>query len=71
MALKTEVQHNTPEQVRGYLERAWQIMEELGPPDDLRVVMFTQAVNLLASKQVFIEQPQPTILGMTPARPRL
>lgn len=63
---RTETYNNTPEQVREYLLDALAIVDELDPPEDLRPVVFTAAVNLGSSKQIVIEQVMPgapTILG--------
>lgn len=59
---RTEIQHNTPEQVAGYLDEALRIVTELEPPEDLREVAFGKAVDLLAAKQLMLEQP--ATLGM-------
>jgi hypothetical protein len=56
---QSEAQHNTDEQVREYLTAALAIVGELDPPGDLRVPLFTKAVDLLSAKQIFFEQPQP------------
>lgn len=48
----TERQHNTPEQIRDYLREALDVVDELGPPDDLRVACFAKAAELAAAKQV-------------------
>jgi len=53
---KTEYQHNTPEQVREYVEAALALVEELDPPADLREACFTQALNMTSAKQIFYEQ---------------
>lgn len=63
---RTEWPHNTPEQVREYLLEALDVVDELGPPDDLRVACFTKAADLLIAKQITVEQVMPgapTILG--------
>lgn len=57
MAYRTDVyHHNTPAEVRAYLQGALEIVDELEPPEDLRVPLFVQAATLLAGKQVFYEQ---------------
>jgi hypothetical protein len=60
-----EGKHNTPEQVRGYLDDALAIVAELEPPGDLRALAFGKAIDLLAAKQIVFEQPQvfPVDLG--------
>jgi len=60
---RTEEPHNTPEQVRGYLDEALTVVRELELDDELRVPAFLKAVDLLAAKQVFFEQPQPLPIG--------
>ena len=53
---RTEHQHHTPEQVRGYLREALEIVDELDTPGDLRQIAFGKAVELLSGKQIFFEQ---------------
>lgn len=48
----SERQHNTPGQIRDYLSEALDVVEELYPPEDLRVACFTKAAELAAAKQV-------------------
>lgn len=50
-----ETHHNTADQVRGYLAGALALVEELNPPEDLRVAVFTKAADLATAKQIFIE----------------
>jgi hypothetical protein len=59
-----EVQHNSSEQVRLYLDEALQIVAELDVPDDLRVACFTKAADLIASKQLFIDPADTTAVAM-------
>ena len=61
---RVEIQHNTPEQVQHYLEGALALVAELEIADDLRPVAFTKAVDLLAAKNVQIEQVQAGALGL-------
>jgi hypothetical protein len=63
---KTEIHHNTPEQVRAVLSGALELVEALPVPDDLRAVAFTKAADLLASKTVQVEQVQPVGHLMAP-----
>jgi len=56
---RTEHQHNTPEQVKQYLEQALAIVAELELADDLRVPAFEKAVDLCAGKQITFEQVVP------------
>jgi hypothetical protein len=56
---RTEFAHNTPEQVREYLREALDVVDELGPPDDLRAACFTKAADLIAAKQITVEAVAP------------
>jgi hypothetical protein len=56
-----EDHHHGCDEVRGYVAEAAQLVDELGIPDDLRVAAFTQAVTLLASKQITYEQIEPGV----------
>lgn len=59
MILKaSEIHHNDPDQVRQYLDTALRLTAELDVPDDLRVAFFTKAVDLVAAKQINLEQMQ-------------
>jgi len=58
---RTEVQHNTADQVREYLQGALDIVHELELDDDLRVPAFQKAVDLLAAKQLLLEQVAPAL----------
>lgn len=51
-----ELHHNTPEQTTVYVKNALKVLEVAKVPDDLREVAFTGVLNLLSSKQVFIDQ---------------
>lgn len=61
--LRKDSPNNTPAEVEGFLSAALDLVEELGPPDDLREAFFVKAVDLLAGKQILWEQPQPVDLG--------
>lgn len=61
---KTEMPHNTPEQVREYLSAALELTEDLDPPADLRTAVFVKAADLFAAKQITVEQVVPGIPGM-------
>ena len=56
-ARRFEQPHNSPEQVREYLAGALALVDELDPPDDLRVAAFTKACDLISAKQIVYEQP--------------
>lgn len=60
---RREYPHHTPEQVRGYLIEALAILAELELTDDLRPLAFSKAVDLLAAKQILVEQAQPAGLA--------
>ena len=60
---RREYPHNTSEQIRGYLDDALAIVNELDPPADLRAAVFTEAVRLIAAKQIIMEQPAPINMG--------
>lgn len=53
---RTEEHFHTREQAETHLRDALAIVTELDPPEDLRAVVFTQAAQLLAGKQVFFSQ---------------
>jgi len=55
---RTEEPHNTLEQVEGYVRDALALVERLEVPEDLREVAFGKCCDLIASKQLFYEQPQ-------------
>ncbi len=61
---KSEIPHNSDEQVREYVEKALALVDDLDPPSDLRVAAFVKAMELYASKQVMIEAIQPGIGGL-------
>lgn len=56
MFQKSEVQHNTDLQVVEYLEKALEVVADLDPPEDLRVVVFEKAADWFAAKSVTLEQ---------------
>jgi hypothetical protein len=51
-----EHHHNTREQAESYLAGALDLLDAVGPPDDLREAFFTKAVDLLSTKHVVLEQ---------------
>lgn len=53
---KTEAVHHSAEQIKQYLDTALRLTAEMDVPEDLRVAFFTQAVGLVAAKQLFFEQ---------------
>lgn len=58
--MRREFPNNSPDQVLGYLKVALALIEELDPPEDLRVAAFEKAVEYIASKQVLLD---PTDFG--------
>ena len=60
---RVEYPHHTSEQVRGYLADALAIVTELDLDDDLRALAFAKAVELLAAKQIVMEQIRAPLLG--------
>jgi hypothetical protein len=65
---RTAFPHNTPDEVREYLRAGLELVDELGPADDQRVAVFTEAVRLVSGKQIFYEQPQPVALDLRQLR---
>lgn len=60
---RQEIPNNTPEQVRDYLVRTLELVEDVNPPDDLRAVAFEAAFSAISGKQILLAQPQPVDLG--------
>lgn len=61
---KHEMMHNSREQVREYLAGGLELVEELNPADDLRGIVLTKAIDLLAAKHITIEQIAPIGNGL-------
>jgi intracellular sulfur oxidation DsrE/DsrF family protein len=53
---RTEVAHYTKQQAEEHLRDALDLVDKVGPPDDLRVVTFGKAVEMLSQKQIVVEQ---------------
>lgn len=53
-----ELYHNTEKQVVELLTFAAALVEQLDIPEDLRGIAFSKAIDLKASKQVFIDQAE-------------
>lgn len=70
MPHRTDDHHHTAADVRRYLAAACELVQELELDDDLKVPAFTKAVDLLASKQIFYEQPAAVPLAMQIPRNR-
>lgn len=64
----SELPHNSPEQVTQYLDTALRLTAEMDVPEDLRVAFFNKAVDLVAAKQITLEQIQASPLGMVLGR---
>jgi hypothetical protein len=68
----TEIRNNSTEQVFEYLREALALVEDLATPDDLRVALFTKAVDLLSAKQIVMTQAQSPLalgaMGLGPSR---
>jgi hypothetical protein len=47
-----EHHHNTPEQIEGYLRIGLEVVERVNPPDELRGIAFTKAVDLASNKSL-------------------
>ena len=56
MATSQETHYNTPEQVEGYLRMALELVERIGPAEDLRQPAFVKAVDLFSAKTVMVPQ---------------
>jgi hypothetical protein len=65
---RVEHQHYTPEQVVEHLQGALDVVDTLGPPDDLRVACFTKAADLLAAKTATVEQVTPLAAALVAPR---
>lgn len=61
---RVEHPHNTPQQVREYLETAAKIVGELELDGDLKVPAFEKAVDLIAGKQIVVEQIAPGAIDL-------
>lgn len=57
---RQEIPNHTPEQIRGYLVDAEELVAELDIDDRLLEAAFTKAVDLFASKQILLQET-PTI----------
>jgi hypothetical protein len=62
---QTEYPNNTPEQVRAYLQGAVDAVDAVDIPPDLVPIAFEKAVDMLAGKQIVLEQ-----VGLGMAMPR-
>lgn len=59
-----ELHHNTPEQVTSYLRAALNCVDEAEIPEDLRGPAFVKAVDLIAAKQVMLDQADVQPVGV-------
>jgi hypothetical protein len=62
---QTEYPNNTPEQVRAYLQGAVDAVDAVDIPPDLVPIAFEKAIDLLAGKEIVLEQ-----VGLGMAMPR-
>jgi len=62
--MREDIPHHTPEQVRGYLIAARELVDALEVPADLREVAFGKAVDMLAAKQLILQPAQPPGLAL-------
>jgi hypothetical protein len=53
---RQEIPHNTPEQIKGYLDEAYRIVAESPLPEELHAVVLPEIIRLVASKQIVMEQ---------------
>jgi hypothetical protein len=53
---QSEYPHNTPEQVREYIQGAADVVEACDIPPDLVPIAFEKAIDLIANKQIVLEQ---------------
>jgi hypothetical protein len=58
---KTEIPHNTHEQLVGYVREACAVADECLLSDDDRAVLLPTILNLAAGKQLFFEQAAPVL----------
>lgn len=63
--IRRELPNYTVEQVETHLREALAIVNELDPDDDDRPILLSKAIDLLAAKQIVIEQVQAGNFGMT------
>jgi hypothetical protein len=63
---QSEYPNNTPEQVREYIQGASDVVEACEIPPDLVPIAFEKAIDLLAGKQIVLEQ-----VGLGMAMPKL
>ena len=63
-----EIHFHTREQVEGYIDDALSIVAPLQLEDGLRRSAFEKAVDLLAAKQVLVEQPQQVGIDLSKLR---
>lgn len=53
-----EIHFHTREQIEGYIDTALYIIDHAELEDELKRSAFEKCIDLLAAKQVLIEQPQ-------------
>ena len=65
-----EYPHNTDEQVREYLTKALELVDDLDPAGDLRQAVFVKATEFYAAKQILMEQVVPGVPNLAIPRGR-
>jgi len=67
---RQEIQHNTAEQVREYLDQAQAIADEHGVDREREPEVFCKLLDLVSTKQIItLQQPPVPILGQLPPHP--
>ena len=62
--MNQEVHHNSHEQVVGYLVEALAAVREAEIPEHLEVPAFQKALEMVAAKNIYIEQPSASPIGI-------
>jgi hypothetical protein len=60
---RQDIPHFTRAQVVGIIDEALEVLEEVAPPDALRVTTFDHAVRMLSGKEIVMVQAQPLDLA--------
>lgn len=68
---RVEHHHNTDEQVREYVLKALNLVDELHIVDELAPAVFAAACNLYSGKQITLEEVRPMlgVMGGLPPTP--
>lgn len=71
-ARKVELHHHEPEQVKGYIRDAEALLSEMGLDPGHDSPLFLKVIDLISSKTVQYQVPQPVMLGgALPGVPRM